>query len=184
MKQSIFQAILSACFLFACSSLASAQTEIGLRPLFYQNDFVDPKGNGDVSQGQHAGEWQLGISARNCFSRHFAARLEANHTRGRYTFSNIRFAYLNFCLIPEWRISPTVYFGAGGFVNATLKDPLDTQQKGETGLLANLGFRHGKFEIQCRYQRWIGSSGKFTLGAGLDYFFSLKKKTKKEGLKL
>ncbi|GEM_PF-3433219 len=177
MKHSSLQTSFCAFLLFACFSPSFAQSEIGLRPLFYQNDFVYQKGNPEgVSQGQHAGEWQFGVSGRKCFSRHFAGRLETNLTRGRYSFSNIRFSYLNFCVIPEWRISPSVFFGAGGFVNAKLKDPLDTQQNGEAGLLANVGLRHGKFEIQCRFQRWLGQSGKFTLGAGLDYFFSLNKK--------
>ncbi len=193
MKHSNLQAFLCACFLFACASATSAQSEIGIRALFFQNDFSRIKSAaGQVSPESHAGEWQNGISFRHFHSNHFASHLELNFTRGRYRFAgqgdyywlnSQRFAYLNFCALPEWRVSETVFLGAGGFLNLRLKDPFETQKPLETGALVNLGLRHGPFEIVCRFQHWFGPSRKFAFGAGLDYFFELNKKAQQEGSK-
>lgn len=185
MKHSRLPVSFCAILLFASFSPSFAQSEIGLRPLFYQNDFSNPAGSLDGGfQGSHAGEWQIGASGRRYLSRHFAGRLESNLVFGRYSFSNMHFSYLNICAIPEWRVSRSVFIGSGAFFNASIKDPLDIEQKFATGILANMGLRHGPFEIQCRFQHWLGESGKFTLGAGIDYFWGLKKHSKKEGQKI
>jgi len=184
MKHSFFLTFLCAGLLLTSVSATFAQSEIGFRPLFFQNDLFSQKSSFDgVAQGFHAGEFQFGISGRTYFSRHFAGRLETNLNFGRYPFSKAHFSYLNFCAIPEWRVSRSVFLGSGPFVNVRVKDPINTEQIVATGLLANIGFRHGDFEIQCRFQRWLGSSGKFTLGAGLDYFFGLNKKSGNVSLK-
>ncbi|MFN0214409.1 MAG: hypothetical protein ACKVT2_09160 [Saprospiraceae bacterium] len=179
MKHFSLQVFICTCLLINCISPSLAQSEISVRPLFFQNDFTGQKGFVDgASQGQHAGEWQLGVSGRTYLSRHFAGRLETNLTYGRYPLSRVRFSYLGLSAIPEWHISPRFFIGSGAFLQTKIKDPFNTDQNLTAGLLANTGFRHGQFEIQCRFQRWLGSSGKFTLGAGFDYFFGLNKKTK------
>ena len=179
MKTMNFKTIFCFVSLLHISGYVLSQTEIGLRPLFYQNDFSKPSDGFDgTSKGNHAGEWQLGASVRHYFRPRIPARLESNFTHGRYSLSNERFSYFNFCAMPEWRVTKRLFLGAGGFLNIALKDDLDLQpQKAVVGHVSNIGFRTGHFEIQFRYQQWLGSERKFTLGAGLDYFFALSPKS-------
>lgn len=162
-----------------------AQKEVGVRILFYQNDLTSLKNRaGDEAQGYHAGEWQNGVSFRRIFSAHFANRLELNFTQGRYRLSGYgpnyllngkRFSYLSFHILPELRATKTISLGAGGFILAQTKNPYEIEDPFGGGIMANLGFRYASFEVNCRFQRFFGSD-KFTLGAGLDYFWRLKKK--------
>lgn len=171
--------ILSVSFIYlflTCFTRVSAQSEFGARLLFFQNDFATSPQSGDLlAQGPHAGEWQFGLSWRKYFSDQFAGRLETNLNRGKYRLSDIHFSYLSFCVMPEWRVSSVVFLGAGGFVNKSLSDPLDTQRNMESGVLANLAFRHKRVEIQCRAQKWLNPSAKFTLGAGIDVYLGRNK---------
>jgi len=191
MKHLIVLSLLSLSFSLTCLPHISAQTEFGVRLLFFQNDLSNQSAT-DVGQGPHAGEWQVGASMRKYFSSRFAGRLETNLTRGRYRLSGHgsnywlngkRFAYLSFCAIPEWRVSQTVFIGAGGFVNKSISDPYDTQRNIETGVLANLALRHRFVEIQCRFQKWLNPAAKFTLGAGIDIFFGKRKAVQMEDAK-
>lgn len=191
MKHLIVLFLLNLSFFLSCIPHISAQTEFGVRLLFFQNDLSNQSGT-DVGQGPHAGEWQAGASVRKYFSPRFAGRLETNLTWGRYRLSGQgsnywlegkRFAYLSLCAMPEWRVSQTVFIGSGGFVNKSISDPYDTQRNIETGVLANLALRYKFVEVQCRFQKWLNPATKFTLGAGIDIFFGKKKAVQREGTK-
>jgi hypothetical protein len=190
MKNPICLLLLAALLSFLSHSPISAQNhyknEIGFRPLFFQNDFGD---NGNpldgVYQGQRAGEWAHGVSFRQYFLPWLAGRVESNLVRGRYRFTGYgpgfvagaeRFAYLNFAAMPEWRVSKTLFLGAGGFANLKLVEPYEIQQRTETGVLANVGLRHDHIEITARLQRWLEPAGRFAVGVGIDCFFGLKEK--------
>lgn len=181
MKKRILHIFLTTSLFLAGVTSSFAQREIGLRPIFFQNDFSNPEGIIDGAyQGIHAGEWSFGVSKRRFFAPHFAGRSEVNFVTGRYPFTSKRFSYLNFCVIPEWRITKRVFTGYGAFINARIKDPFSTVDPVEMGVLACLGFRHDKIEIQSRLQYWAAPGGKFTFGAGLDYCFETKKAARKK----
>lgn len=175
MRHPIFLSVCFFCLFLSCIPQISAQSEFGVRALFFQNDFVTSPQSVELNaQGPHAGEWQFGLSWRKYFADHFAGRFETNLTRGKYRLTNKRFSYLAFCAIPEWRVSSTVFLGAGGFVNLRLSDPNGTQKNSESGILANVAFRHKRIEIQCRAQKWLNPVNKFTLGAGIDVYLGRK----------
>lgn len=176
--------IFSGLFLFAIQ--VSAQKEIRARLLFFQNDLFSEKNLvGQAFQGYHAGEWQNGLSFRRIYNPYFAHRMELNFTRGRYALAGQgpdfwqegpRFSYLSFHLLPEWRINSVVSLGQGAFMSVQTQNPYDVEDPVGGGLMTNLGLQFGSFEINGRFQRFFGS-GKFTLGAGLDYVWKWKKKS-------